>query len=89
MKSRNTLFMAALAASVTIASSAVALHSTSASVNPRETVSLTDKQNDGGVSSNVGSICSQPIGTTPVSLESARLVKRSTSCCQTVLARRA
>jgi hypothetical protein len=51
MNTRNTLFMAALAASVTIAISAVALHSTSASVNTRETVSLTDAQNDGGVSS--------------------------------------
>lgn len=56
MKTRNTLFMAALAATVTIVSSAVALRSTSASVNTRETVSLTDDQNDGGVSSNVGFI---------------------------------
>ena len=55
MKTRNTFFMAALAASVTIAICAAALHSTSASVNTREAVSLTD-QNDGGVSSNVGFI---------------------------------
>ena len=56
MRSRNTFFMAALAASVTIAISAVAMHSTSASVNTRETALRTDHQNDGGVSANVGFI---------------------------------